>query len=85
VRTKCAQKTRVGLWGTIYDLRELLGVSTAGPGIGRGVTADSLFGRLSWYATSPRLAWIWYGPMYRGASFPLTPNHLISLIGDTFR
>ena len=39
MRTKCAQKTRVGLWGTIYDLRELLGVSTAGPGIGRGVTS----------------------------------------------
>jgi hypothetical protein len=38
VRTKCAQKTRVGLWGTIYDSRELLGVSTGGLGIGRGVT-----------------------------------------------
>jgi hypothetical protein len=25
--------------GTIYDLRELLGVSTAGPGIGRDVTS----------------------------------------------
>jgi hypothetical protein len=24
--------------GTIYDSRELLGVSTVGPGIGRGVT-----------------------------------------------
>jgi hypothetical protein len=37
VRTKCAQKTRVGLLGTIYDPRELPGVSTADPG-GRGVT-----------------------------------------------
>jgi hypothetical protein len=33
VRTKCAQKTRVGLWGTINDPKELLGVSTAGPGV----------------------------------------------------
>jgi hypothetical protein len=28
--------------GTIYDPRELLGVSTAGPGIGRGVTVKQL-------------------------------------------
>jgi hypothetical protein len=26
--------------GTIYDPRELLGVSTAGPGIGRGITLN---------------------------------------------
>jgi hypothetical protein len=32
VRTKCAQKTRVGLWGQ-YDPRELPGVSTAGLGV----------------------------------------------------
>jgi hypothetical protein len=38
VRTKCKQKTRVGLWGTIYDPKELPGVSTAGPEIGRRVT-----------------------------------------------
>jgi hypothetical protein len=38
VRTKCAQKTRVGLWGMIYDSRELPGVSIAGSGIGQGVT-----------------------------------------------
>jgi hypothetical protein len=33
--------TKDSCWsvGTIYDPRELLGVSTAGPGIGRGVTA----------------------------------------------
>jgi hypothetical protein len=30
VRTKCAKKTRVGLW-MVYDPRGLLGVSTAGP------------------------------------------------------
>jgi hypothetical protein len=38
VRTKCAQKTR-SCWfvGTIYDPRELTGVSTVGPEIGRGV------------------------------------------------
>jgi hypothetical protein len=32
--------TKDSCWsvGTIYDPRELLGVSTAGPGIGRGVT-----------------------------------------------
>jgi hypothetical protein len=40
VRTKCAQKTRVGLWGTIYDPKELLGVSIVGPGIGRGVRTN---------------------------------------------
>jgi hypothetical protein len=33
VRTKCAQKTRVD------DPSDLLGVSTTGPGIGRGVTS----------------------------------------------
>jgi hypothetical protein len=33
VRTKCGQKTLVGLWGTIYDPRELPRVSTAGPGV----------------------------------------------------
>jgi hypothetical protein len=38
VRTKCAQKTRVVLWGTIYDPRELPGVSTTSLGIKRGVT-----------------------------------------------
>ena len=31
--------------GTIYDPRELPGVSTAGPGIGRGVTIDLHFDR----------------------------------------
>jgi hypothetical protein len=33
--------TKDSYWsvGTIYDPRELPGVSTAGPGIGRGVTA----------------------------------------------
>jgi hypothetical protein len=33
-------RTKDSCWsvGTIYDPRELLGVSTAGPGIGRGVT-----------------------------------------------
>jgi hypothetical protein len=36
MRTKYAQKTSVG---TIYDTRELPGVSTTGPGIGRGVTS----------------------------------------------
>jgi hypothetical protein len=32
-------RTKVSCWsvGTIYDLRELPGVSTAGPGIGQGV------------------------------------------------
>ena len=32
--------TKDSCWsmGTIYDPRELLGVSTAGPGIGQGVT-----------------------------------------------
>jgi hypothetical protein len=39
VRTKCTQNTRVWSVGTIYDPRELPGVSTAGPGIGRGVTS----------------------------------------------
>jgi hypothetical protein len=34
VRTKCIQKTHVGLWGSmIYDPRELPGVSNAGPGV----------------------------------------------------
>ena len=34
-------RTKDSCWsvGTIYDLRELPGVSTAGPGIGRGVTS----------------------------------------------
>jgi hypothetical protein len=34
-------RTKDSCWsvGTIYDSRELPGVSTAGPGIGRGVTA----------------------------------------------
>jgi hypothetical protein len=36
--TKCAQKACVGLWETIYDPRELSEISTAGLGIGRGVT-----------------------------------------------
>jgi hypothetical protein len=33
-------RTKDQCWsvGTIYDPRELLGVSTTGPGIGRGVT-----------------------------------------------
>jgi hypothetical protein len=39
VRTKCAQKDSCWSVGTIYDPRELPGVSTAGPGIGRGVTS----------------------------------------------
>jgi hypothetical protein len=36
-------RTKDSCWsvGTIYDPRELLGVSTAGPGIGRGVTTAS--------------------------------------------
>jgi hypothetical protein len=33
--------------GTIYDPRELPGVSTAGPGIGRGATLSELAHRLS--------------------------------------
>jgi hypothetical protein len=34
VRTKCVQKTRIGLWGSmVYDPRELPGVSNAGPGV----------------------------------------------------
>jgi hypothetical protein len=34
-------RTKDSCWsvGTIYDPRELLGVSTAGPGIGRSVTS----------------------------------------------
>jgi hypothetical protein len=34
-------RTKDSCWfvGTIYDPRELTGVSTAGPGIGRGVTS----------------------------------------------
>jgi hypothetical protein len=34
-------RTKDSCWsvGTIYDPRELPGVSTAGPGIGRGVTS----------------------------------------------
>jgi hypothetical protein len=39
-------RTKDPCWsvGTIYDPRELLGVSTAGPGIGRGVTiVDQLY------------------------------------------
>jgi hypothetical protein len=34
-------RTKYSCWsvGTIYDSRELPGVSTAGPGIGRGVTS----------------------------------------------
>ena len=39
MRTKCAQKIRVGLWRTIYDPSKLSGVSTTGLGIGRGVTS----------------------------------------------
>jgi hypothetical protein len=37
-------RTKDSCWsvGTIYDPRELPGVSTAGPGIGRGVTQDGL-------------------------------------------
>ena len=31
VRTKCAGKTSVGLWGQSRDPRELSGVTTAGP------------------------------------------------------
>jgi hypothetical protein len=36
-------RTKDSCWsvGTIYDPRELLGVSTAGPGIGRGGTIAS--------------------------------------------
>jgi hypothetical protein len=35
-------RTKDSCWsvGTIYDLRELLGVSTTGSGIGRGVTLN---------------------------------------------
>jgi hypothetical protein len=35
-------RTKDSCWsvGTIYDPRELPGVSTAGPGIGHGVTSD---------------------------------------------
>ena len=35
-------RTKDSCWsvGTIYDPRELPGVSTAGPGIGQGVTLD---------------------------------------------
>jgi hypothetical protein len=42
VRTKCAQKTCVVLWGIIYDPRELPGVRTAGPRIGWGVTSTKI-------------------------------------------
>jgi hypothetical protein len=37
-------RTKDSCWsvGTIYDPRELPGVSTAGPGIGRGVTRTSV-------------------------------------------
>ena len=38
VRTKCAEKTSVDLWGQSRDPRELPGVTAAGPGVGRGVT-----------------------------------------------
>jgi hypothetical protein len=31
VRIECAQKTRVGLWGMVYDPRGLPEVSTTGP------------------------------------------------------
>jgi hypothetical protein len=36
-------RTKESVWSveTIYDTRELTGVSTAGPGIGRGVTSGS--------------------------------------------
>ena len=37
MRTKCAKKDPCWSVGTIYDSRELPGVSIAGPGIGRGV------------------------------------------------
>jgi hypothetical protein len=39
-------RTKDPCWsvGTIYDPSELRGVSTAGPGIGRGVTNLPLFG-----------------------------------------
>ena len=33
VRTKCAEKTSVGLWGQSKDPRELPGVTGAGPGV----------------------------------------------------
>jgi hypothetical protein len=38
-------RTKDSCWsvGTIYDPRELPGVSTACPGIGRGVTTRNLF------------------------------------------
>jgi hypothetical protein len=40
-------RTKDSCWsvGTIYDPSELPGVSTAGPGIGRGVTIDLHFDR----------------------------------------
>ena len=33
VRTKCAEKTSVGLWGQSRDPRELPGITGAGPGV----------------------------------------------------
>ena len=38
MRTKCAEKTSVGLWGQSRDPIELPGVTAADPGVGRGVT-----------------------------------------------
>jgi hypothetical protein len=39
-------RTKVSCWsvGTINDPREMPGVSTVGPGIGRGVTVRPFFG-----------------------------------------
>jgi hypothetical protein len=67
--------TKDSCWsvGTIYDLRELLGVSTVGPGIGRGVTSGirtdprgftgvcglggSVYGAWHMWARSGHMAW----------------------------
>jgi hypothetical protein len=57
VRTKCAQKTRVGLWGTIYDPSELPGVSTADSGIGRGVTVRRSTTGVVFFRNSSPVTW----------------------------
>jgi hypothetical protein len=33
MRTKCARKNRISMWGTIYDSRELTRVNTVGLGV----------------------------------------------------
>jgi hypothetical protein len=44
-------RTKDSCWsvGTIYDPRELPGVSTAGPGIGRGVTMSQTYDVIDYY------------------------------------